>query len=138
MIVLNDKPVIIVVGIISAANGDSFVVLKRERDSEAKLINVEILNIETFTGLNRLVAKSSQFTTACKVLRTSDLAKVAIQENRTRHRQKEKSTENRNSNCITVNITSGWLLTLNTPIFIPRDEGGGQLDMQNRLLQCFQ
>ena len=65
MIVLNDKPVIIVVGIISAANGDSFVVLKRERDSEAKLINVEILNIETFTGLNTLVAKSSQFTTAC-------------------------------------------------------------------------
>ena len=124
MIVLNDKPVIIVVSIISAANGDSFVVLKRERDSEAK---AEILNIETFTGLNTLVAKSSQFTTACTVLRTIDLAKVAIQENRTRHRQKEKSTENRNSNCITVNITSGWLLTLNT-----------QLDMQNRLLQCFQ
>ena len=71
------------------------------------------MNIETFTGLNTLVAKSSQFTTACTVLRTIDLAKVAIQENRTRHRQKEKSTENRNSNCITVNITSGWLLTLN-------------------------
>ena len=71
------------------------------------------MNIETFTGLNTLVAKSSQFTTVCTVLRTSDLAKVAIQENRTRHRQKEKSTENRNSNCITVNITSDWLLTLN-------------------------
>ena len=51
--------------------------------------------------------------------RTSHLAKVAVEEDRTGHSQKKKATENGNSDCVTVNITSCRLLTLERLILIP-------------------
>ena len=52
-------------------------------------------------------------------LRRSHLAKVTVEEDRTRHSQKKKATENWNSDCVTVNITSCRLLTLERLILIP-------------------
>ena len=54
-----------------------------------------------------------------EVNKHNHLTKVAVEEDRTRHSQKKKATENGNPNCVSVNnIAIGWLLTLITSVFM--------------------